>query len=192
MKNKVLYLILARHPQTDDNVNGILSSQRDVPVNAEGITQATLLSSKLGFKDLAAIYSSDLSRAVFLAKRVADYHPGVPLVTDPRLREVNIGRLAGLPRAEAYARFSDSRHRVSHPRFDYSAVGGESKHMVVRRHLQLFRELFAKYAASQAMVAVIGHGGSFQTVLPLLGYAGEVPDQGNFLELAIVKIPSYR
>lgn len=97
-------LLLARHGQTDWNRDGIWQGQADPPLNAVGRAQARRLAERLRPVPLDAIYSSDLRRAVETAEIVAAAK-GLPVVTDPRLREADVGSWTGLTREEIARRF---------------------------------------------------------------------------------------
>ena len=67
-------IYLARHGQDEDNANGILNGQRDMPLTSVGLEQAKVLAKKI--KDLNLhinkIFSSPLQRAYKTAEIVAD------------------------------------------------------------------------------------------------------------------------
>jgi broad specificity phosphatase PhoE len=89
-----LTLVIARHGQTEHNAGRRYQGHSDSPLTAVGRAQARRLGSLLatvGGRDVR-IVSSDLGRAVETARLA---FPGVPVATDPRLREMGFGRFEG-------------------------------------------------------------------------------------------------
>lgn len=66
-------IYLARHGQDEDNKNGVLNGQRDMPLTFLGLDQAKILADKIKSLDLkiGKIYSSPLQRAYKTAETVA-------------------------------------------------------------------------------------------------------------------------
>jgi probable phosphoglycerate mutase len=89
-------MLLARHGETEWNRERRWQGQADLPLNETGRRQATELAAALADEPIAAIYSSDLSRARETAEIVAA-RVGSAVRTDPRLREVDAGDWAGRP-----------------------------------------------------------------------------------------------
>jgi broad specificity phosphatase PhoE len=97
-------LLLARHGETDWNVEGRWQGWADPPLNENGRRQARTLAEQLRSTPFDAVYSSDLRRAHETAEIVAAPH-GVPVIADPGLREVDVGSWSGLTRTELEERF---------------------------------------------------------------------------------------
>jgi probable phosphoglycerate mutase len=83
-------LWLVRHGATDWSDAGRLNGWTDVPLNERGRLQARSLAERLAGRQFAAVWSSDLMRAIETAHLAA----GEP-VPDGRLRELNFGSLEG-------------------------------------------------------------------------------------------------
>jgi broad specificity phosphatase PhoE len=90
--NAGLRIYLARHGQTDWNLEGRTQGQTDTPLNATGRRQAGELKSQLAGIPLDAVYSSTLSRSRETAEIV---HGDTPLTSLPGLRERNFGKFQG-------------------------------------------------------------------------------------------------
>ena len=84
---------------------GPLQGHTDQPLNDYGRKQARALADRLAGNDIAAIYTSDLSRARETAEILAE-RLALPVVADPDLRERNWGNWEGLTGTE--------RDRIEH------------------------------------------------------------------------------
>ena len=91
-----LRVYLARHGQTDGNLNAIAQGWTDSPLNATGRQQAAQLAERLQGVPLDAIYASTLSRSRETAQVVAASRTGVTVSSMPELREGNLGRFENL------------------------------------------------------------------------------------------------
>src|ERR687891_2945889 len=97
-------IILARHGETDWNLERRWQGHSDRPLNETGRAQAEALAEQLAGEPIAAIYSSDLMRAHETARIVAS-RLGRDVVAVPGLRERRFGSWEGLLDAEVEARF---------------------------------------------------------------------------------------
>ncbi|HWF53389.1 MAG TPA: histidine phosphatase family protein [Solirubrobacteraceae bacterium] len=88
-------LLLARHGQTDDNLEPIRAQGfSDTPLNATGRRQAHELAERVAGMDIASLWCSDLSRAAETAA-IVGARIGLEPHPDPRLREGNRGAWEG-------------------------------------------------------------------------------------------------
>ncbi|MFP4656103.1 MAG: histidine phosphatase family protein [Candidatus Woesearchaeota archaeon] len=88
-------LVLVRHGETVQNSQGICQGQSEGQLSAQGMEQAKRLGSYLKDRQIDAIYSSDLARAVDTAEAIRRFHDGLGLKLDSRLRERYFGDLEG-------------------------------------------------------------------------------------------------
>lgn len=95
-------LVVWRHGETTYNAEGRFQGQRDVPLNAVGEVQAKAAAHVLAGLEPDAIVASDLSRAAATASALAEV-TGLPVTYDEDLREIDVGRWAGLLREEMAA-----------------------------------------------------------------------------------------
>ncbi|MCM0678529.1 histidine phosphatase family protein [Micromonospora phytophila] len=109
-------LLIWRHGNTDWNAASRVQGQTDVPLNDLGREQAHAAAPLLAALRPDAIVSSDLSRAADTAGALAAL-TGLPVRTDPRLRERHFGRWQGLLLSEVEQRFPDeyARWRAGDP-----------------------------------------------------------------------------
>jgi len=88
-------ILLARHGETDDNIEPIrIQGWRDTPLNDTGREQAHELAERVAGEGLAALYSSDLSRARETAE-IVGARIGLEPIIDARFAEGNRGKLEG-------------------------------------------------------------------------------------------------
>ena len=105
-------LCLVRHGETAWNAERRIQGQLDVPLSSTGHAQARATANWLAQEDFAAIYSSDLSRALHTAEAVA-HLLRLPIGQQVALRERHYGVLQTL----TYAEF-EQRHPQAHARFE--------------------------------------------------------------------------
>jgi broad specificity phosphatase PhoE len=103
-------LFLVRHAEALANPDLRYLGSRDDPLTARGQWQALQLAQAFAPLDLAAVYTSPLTRAVATALPMAEAH-GLSLIPEPRLVEAAMGTWEGLRRAEILARSADDAAR---------------------------------------------------------------------------------
>ncbi len=96
-------LLLVPHGQTPWNEAGRFQGHTDIGMNARGFEQARRLADSLQGEKIAAIVSSDLSRAVQTATPISNLL-GLPIRIDNRLRELRFGEWEGLTSQEIAVR----------------------------------------------------------------------------------------
>jgi len=153
--------IFVRHGETDWNREKRVQGSKGAPMNPAGHEQAKGLARVLWEVPLAAVYSSELPRALETASYVAGPHR-VNVTTDPRLNEIHHGDWEGLaeselPDYELYKKWREDPTSVTLP-------GAESLAQVRDRAVEAMREIAARHPASEGLVAVVSH----QIVLAVL------------------------
>lgn len=147
-------LVVWRHGQTEWNVAGRHQGQIDVPLDRTGLQQAKAAAQRLALLDPAAIVSSDLSRAAQTAVALSE-RTGLPVVHDPRLREIDTGRMGGLTRAEFRERFPDVE--LGHGPDAPHGGDGETERAVAERVVAALIDIAAR-APDGSTVVVATHG----------------------------------
>jgi 2,3-bisphosphoglycerate-dependent phosphoglycerate mutase len=108
--------------------------------------QAKALGKSLKDEPITHILSSDLTRARRTASEVAAYHPNVPLVTNPVLRERDFGDLEGKPWTQAH--MTEAR--------------GESQYLLQTRAVEAWNWILEEGKTLEAQldsfVVVLSHG----------------------------------
>jgi phosphoserine phosphatase len=173
-------LLLARHGETDWNRNGILQGHIDVPLNTMGRRQAHGLGVRLANCQIDALYASDLRRAAETAAIVGNL-----LGLEPRLsaalREIDIGRWAGLTYAELANRYPDAVAALARGE-DVPRGGAERLCELQVRMVAEFGRLCRDHP--DQTVLLISHGAALKTLIcHLLGldlrYAARLSTRGN-------------
>ena len=139
-------IVFETHSTTTDNERWIASGWLDGQLSLAGKRQANELRERRGSEEFAAVFTSDLGRAVETA-RLAFGGLGIPIFHDWRLRECDYGELNGTP----VARLEGAR-----PRHVYEPYPrGESYSQVVFRVQSFLHDLSGRYANER--VLVVGH-----------------------------------
>src|SRR3984893_12406133 len=118
-------LFLFRHGETDWHRAGRLQGHTDTPLNATGLAQAAALGERLRPYRLDAVVSSHLARAWTTGRIVAE-GLGIPLISEPGLREAQIGEGEGLYWPEVKARFGETLTERWFTDDDAAFPGGET------------------------------------------------------------------
>ena len=151
-------IIAVRHGETAWNADTRIQGQRDIPLNEKGQWQARRAAQVLVHADepLAAIYSSDLARARDTARSIAQAY-GLPVGTDPRLRERGFGAFEGKTFVELEQQFplDTARWRVRDPA--WAPPGGETLVMLGARVRVAINELAQRHLGEQ--IVLVAHGG---------------------------------
>jgi broad specificity phosphatase PhoE len=87
-------LFLVRHGETLHNVAGIAQGWNDSALSPRGEEQVAALAKRLAAKDIDAIFSSPLERAMSTARAIAAA-TRLPIETLDELREMNYGKWEG-------------------------------------------------------------------------------------------------
>lgn len=155
-------LLLARHGQTNDNLEPIrVQGFTDTPLNETGRQQAHELAERVAGMRVASLWTSDLSRAAETAE-IVGRRIGLGPQADARLREGYRGEWEG-------RRFIDIERedpagyaawRRAGPNFRFP--GGESLQEHADRVLAALRDI---HSTAELPALVVCHRGSIRTVL---------------------------
>jgi len=148
-------LFLFRHGETDWNREGRLQGHTDTPLNATGLAQAEALTERLRPHRLDAVVSSDLARAWTTGRIVAE-GLGIPLISEPGLREARIGEAEGLFWPEVKTRFGETLTERWFTDDDAAFPGGETGLATRTRGLAALREFVV--AQPYRRIGVSTHG----------------------------------
>jgi broad specificity phosphatase PhoE len=164
--DRVLRIYLARHGQTDWNLQQRAQGSTDIPLNEVGRSQARALARFMSDIPLAAVYCSPLQRSHETAEIARGERPLTPL---PELAERRLGSLEGQSTADPAV-----RHAIEVRQWDPadSLDGGETLAAFEARVRKAIDVIRAAHPAGN--VLVVGHGGTNQMILrELLGLSME-------------------
>jgi len=150
-------LYIARHPETEANVNGRFVGRGDAPFTALGRRQARRLPHKIARFAPDVVWSSPLERAFVVARRASSM-AGVPLRVDERLLELDFGDAEGL----TYEEIAEAGMVFDYRSLDAPvAPGGESRASIERRVAEVLDEI----VSAGGRHAVVAHGGVVRAML---------------------------
>ncbi len=150
----VIYLI--RHGETMWNREKRLQGHIDIGLNDIGHQQADRLAKSLVDKKIAAIISSDLSRAIDTAKPIALHHQ-LELHLDPALRERHYGVMQGLSHQEIAEHHPENHQAWKKRDIHFQPENGESLAQFNDRVVTAIASWAKKYAGQE--IAIVAHGG---------------------------------
>lgn len=156
MLEQATRLILIRHGETTWNRAARIQGHTDIPLSPLGLAQAERLAEALADEPLAAIYSSDLSRARQTAEALARVQ-GLPIRFDAALRERAFGRFEGLSWDEIVEGYPEDATRWRRREPDFAVGGGESLNTFSARCLDAARRAAAAHAGQS--ISLVAHGG---------------------------------
>ena len=156
MLEEATRLILIRHGETAWNRATRIQGHTDIPLSALGLAQAERVAEALADEPLAAVYSSDLSRASQTAEAVAR-RQGLSVQIDVGLRERAFGRFEGLSWDEIAQNYPEDSTRWRKREPDFAVGGGESLVTFSARCLAAARRAAAAHPGQN--IAVVAHGG---------------------------------
>ena len=139
-------LVFKTHAWSEDNERGLASGWLPGRLSARGRELARELGVRRAGDGLAAVFTSDLRRAVETVE-IAFAGSPIPVLVDWRLRECDYGSLNGSPAARVHA---ERRRRLRSP-----YPGGESWEQAVDRVGRFLADLPTRWSGER--VLVIGH-----------------------------------
>ncbi len=159
-------LWLVRHGITAWNREKRLCGEHDIPLVAEGQMQADWVAQQLRSVPLAAIYTSNLSRAEQTAERIARQSlSSVAVVSSPAWREMSFGDWEGLNYTQIAQRFPEYLSFFTQP-MQCTPPHGEPYSALLQRVKDAF-ELLVQAVAGNTMgdVVLVSHGGPLRVLL---------------------------
>lgn len=170
--------LIVRHGHSTGNKDRIFCGQMDVPLNETGLEQGRQTSEWIAKNyKVDEIWSSDLIRTTETIRQLSNL-TNLPINTDKRLREVDVGEWQGIPVDDITRDFPEeiAFYRENPGKFFFK--GGEGYADMIVRVADFFEET-AK-ANDGKTIAVSTHGGCIRTLIAhvngiSIDRVGEIP-----------------
>ncbi|MBI3963458.1 MAG: class I tRNA ligase family protein [Candidatus Kerfeldbacteria bacterium] len=147
--NKGIKILFIRHRESTGNKLGRHAGHSDLPLTEEGRLEARTMGQTLDPKNIAAVFTSDLSRAKETAELLVA-NTKKKIHVDPRLREIDYGDLTGKSSEDLLP------HRV--PGFP----NGERYSDVVKRVESFLADVLDTYNGKT--ILIVGHSGTWKAL----------------------------
>ncbi len=158
-------IVLLRHGENRANLTKQFSYRVvDYPLNEKGILQAQQTGHFLKGKQINAIFSSPLKRALQTARIVAEIL-GLSVTTTEAFREINVGELElKAPTEEVWQTYREVIKDWISGKPETTFPDGENYHQLWQRFHRGLTEITARHTGEK--ILIVGHGGIFTLPLP--------------------------
>ena len=164
-----VYLI--RHAEAEGNIYRRAQGWYDGAVSAKGLRQIAALAERFRDEPIDALYSSDLSRTVATAGAITKYHD-LPIQTEPRLREINLGAWEDQPFGDLKYRDPEMLTYFNDDPDRWRVPGAETFPALTKRIRGIVTELAAKHNGQT--IACVSHGMAIRSLTAdILGVASK-------------------
>ncbi|MFH1849588.1 MAG: histidine phosphatase family protein [archaeon] len=158
----MLTLYLVRHGETDWNTEQRMQGTVDTELNSTGVSQAERLAMRLGNKQISAVYSSALRRAIVTAEIIAGPH-NLKVNHLAEFNEINYGAFEGLTRTEIRQRFAREWEERERDKANVPPPQGESYLKLYGRVQRGLDRVFSDH--KKGSIVIVGHGGSLRMII---------------------------
>jgi probable phosphoglycerate mutase len=162
-------LYFVRHGESEANVLNMFSN-RDLEheLTERGRTQAASLAQKLAGRQGIRLYTSPIRRAAQTAEILAAAL-GIPYQVTGALREYDCGILEGRSDPTSWQIYRAAfRKWTEQGHWEQRIEGGESFAEMRDRFVPFLQEIIAQHEDSPGSLVLVGHGGLYQCMLPLV------------------------
>lgn len=166
-------LFMVRHGQTDSNIAGIFHGATDIPLNAQGLRQASLVASRVQqIPNLHSLHSSPLQRALVTAQAISRT-TGLEPRLHPGLAEMDFGDAEGMNMFEMAERWLELALRFQ-DQDDHEArfPSGESRREFHQRVRETLDGIVTNHSGSRLLI--VAHGGVISSAVAQM--MGENPN----------------
>lgn len=164
---KTIYVI--RHGETSYNAAGRLQGSTDAPLNENGRELAVITGKALSDVRFDKVYSSPLDRAYETAALLLKYnrHPTPQIITDDRLREINLGSWEGkgVTKDNLEIPYRQRQLFLGDPMHLENVYGGETAADVIRRTGEFYRSITEDPDNEGKTLLVSTHGCAMRALL---------------------------
>lgn len=169
-------LYLVRHAEAEGNLYRRMHGRYDSAVTDLGRRQIEALGCRFRELPLDAVYSSDLCRTMETAAALCR-PKALPLYTDPRLREVNVGPWEDQPFGTVAQDSPEEMRLFSQEPLRWQLPGADTYAGVAERGLAALMDIAERH--QDGSVAVCAHGFLIGAVLCKLFYGLEHPERSG-------------
>lgn len=149
-------IIFVRHGETVFNIESRYQGHLDAELSDLGRLQSQRVAERLSDEPIAAVYSSDLSRAGEAAQAIADLH-SLKVEVDESLRECAFGEWEGLSVEEIKHQYPELYRSYLKDSVTYRAPGGERLESLQERVVRMVRCIEERHPDDT--VVIVTHGG---------------------------------
>ena len=174
----VVYFV--RHGQTAANAGNIMQGQTDVLLDETGLLQADIVAARLKNFPFDLICSSDLSRALVTAKKIA---AGREIIVTPQLREWHLGHWQGKSLDDIKTLYSDEFNFYLADSPEFTVVDGESSLEFKTRVENFMRKLVLDYPGKK--ILCVSHGGFITKVFKYVLQLETLPRRPRIFNTAL-------
>jgi len=169
LKGMEMRIYFARHGESEANILQEFSNRgRKHGLTEKGKKQAERLADNLKSVPFSALLCSPLLRATQTAEIVSG-RLSIPYEAEEGLREYDVGIFEGKSDEASWRRFGENFERwMEGKNWDSGIEEGESYNDIRARFMPFFQRLEAEYQPTDANILLIGHGGTFLCMLPLV------------------------
>lgn len=159
-------LVLIRHGQSLWNLENRFTGWVDVPLTAQGESEAKRAGEKLKGLKLDVAYTSALTRAQrTLAIAMESAGIQIPVIRDQALNERHYGDIQGLNKDDLRRKFGEEQVKIWRRSFDVPPPNGESLKDTAARTLPFFERCILGDIRQGKNVLVVAHGNSNRSIV---------------------------
>jgi len=148
------HIFLVRHGETDWNKQDVFRGHTDIPLNAAGRAQAEALGRRFAQIPLQSIHSSRLSRALDIARAIAQGQKSPPAAQiEEGLLDIHRGQWEGLSHEEARKKFPEMYRKWLTDPAQMRFPGGESLRSVQHRAWRFLGRMLVSGEGSAVLVS---------------------------------------
>jgi len=204
-------LVLIRHGQSVWNLKNVFTGWVDVPLSAQGITEAQNAGKSLQNVNFDAIYTSVQIRAIETAMIIIAYNKTnktpvvihdegkmqewtkiyskkmdnetIPVYCDYHLNERYYGELQGLNKADTAKKYGDEKVHQWRRSYDVPPPGGECLKDTAARTIPFFENNILPHLKKGETILISAHGNSLRSIVMFI-------DKLNHEEVLKLEIPT--
>ena len=155
-------IFLVRHGQTHWNLSFRYQGHADIDLTEKGLLQAEALSVALKQQKIAAVYTSDLKRAINTGQIIAKPHDLSPQIL-PAFKEISFGLWEGMTYNEINKKWPGCFQKFTMDAEAICIPDGESFFDVQQRTMPALRNLINKHKNED--IVIVSHGAAIRTIL---------------------------